>query len=402
MWRPRHGITLAAFGLLGLGLLMSQSAGLDVGRGPAITLSDILLGPSAIRALAAILLLAACSRLPIEWFGRPEWSRSPMPWITLAGLLLLAALLVPGVGDERKGAVRWIDVGPGFQPSELVKWSIPVAIAWWAARRGRRMERFGTGLLPALALVGACGVLIGKEDLGTAVVVTLVGVAVLLAGGARPIHLAGFVPIGGGLAALAIILEPYRFRRLLAFVDPYADPEGLNYHVVQSLAAIAGGGSTGRGLGNGTQKFGYLPEDTTDFVFAIICEELGVGGGLLTIGLLAIAMCACFGVVRRSRAAFDRLAVLGIAATFGLQALVNLLVVTGLAPTKGIALPLVSHGGTGWWVTAAALGFVCAADRRADRDLAAQGAAGIREPASAESCEPPATGRTTPPRTGLA
>jgi cell division protein FtsW len=155
----------------------------------------------------------------------------------------------------------------------------------------------------------------------------------------------------------------YRVKRIMAFVDPYADPQGIGYHTIQSLVAVAGGEGFGRGLGHGLQKFGYLPEDRTDFLFAIICEELGIAGAALVITLFLTLLFASLAVAARERSPLLRLFTLGVIATVCLQAIINLAVVTGLAPTKGIALPLLSSGGTGWILTAFSLGLLIAIDR---------------------------------------
>jgi cell division protein FtsW len=384
MWRPRHGIILTAIALLGLGLIVSQSAGLTVGARNSITVGDVLLGSTSLKALGAVALLLLAMHLPVNRLGDRRWWASPVPWAAVLGVGLVLATQIPGVGVSRNGAVRWMEIGPvGFQPSELAKWFVPLAIAWWAARQGRRMDQFGRGLLPALMLLGLTAAAVGVEDLGTAVVITCVGGAVLLAGGARIAHVAGLAPVGLGLAVFGVLAEDYRRNRILAFLEPFEDPEGLNYHMIQSLTAITGGGAGGRGLGNGLQKFGYLLEDTTDFIFAVICEEMGVAGAALVLFLFAALVCSCLLVARRTSSPFARLLVVGVTATIGLQAFVNLAVVTGLAPTKGIALPLVSHGGTGWWMTAACLGLVCAVDRASDRELAGAPLTAARPPAGA-------------------
>ena len=162
------------------------------------------------------------------------------------------------------------------------------------------------------------------------------------------------------LAAIAV--EPYRLKRLQIFLDPWADPEGKGYHVIQSMAAIHGGGIGGRGLGNGIQKFGYLPEDTTDFIFSIITEEFGLLGTTLLVGLFITLLWAGWRIVTSQVRPERQLLALGIVAMISLQTLMNLLVVTGLAPTKGIALPLVSSGGTGWVMTAFMLGVLARLD----------------------------------------
>jgi cell division protein FtsW len=183
-------------------------------------------------------------------------------------------------------------------------------------------------------------------------------------------HVALLAPVPiAGLAA-AILTSPYRLDRVRAFLDPYQDPQGIGYHLLHSLGTISGGGLLGRGLGNGVQKFGYLPEDTTDFIFAIVCEELGLLGASAVIALFGLLMWCGWAIVGRLEHPFDRLAALGITLTVGLQALLNLAVVTGLAPTKGIALPLISAGGTGWVLTAFSLGLVISLGRTQSRTAA--------------------------------
>jgi cell division protein FtsW len=185
------------------------------------------------------------------------------------------------------------------------------------------------------------------------------------------------VPVGGAAVAAAILHSPYRVQRLLAWRDPFEDPQGIGYHIIQSLSAIAGGGVAGRGLGQGVQKFGYLPEATTDFVFAIVCEELGLAGAALVIALLVALLWSGLAIIapsdpRLRPPTFRRLLGLGILLTIGFQALMNVTVVTGLAPTKGIALPLVSHGGTGWVLTAFSLGILISIERAAIGHVAAR------------------------------
>ncbi|MHC5004118.1 MAG: FtsW/RodA/SpoVE family cell cycle protein [Planctomycetota bacterium] len=200
---------------------------------------------------------------------------------------------------------------------------------------------------------------------GTAVLVGAAGLAVLLAGGARLRHAALLVPAAALAVAGALVQSPYRLDRLRAFLDPYGDPQGVGYHMIQSMSAVSGGGLAGRGLGNSIQKFGYLPEDTTDFIFAIICEELGIVGAGLVICLYAMLCLCALSIIRRTTDRFAQLLAIGIVATIGLQALINLAVVTGCGPTKGIALPLISSGGTGWVLTAFCLGLLVSIGRRA-------------------------------------
>ncbi|MEM9251771.1 MAG: FtsW/RodA/SpoVE family cell cycle protein [Planctomycetota bacterium] len=313
------------------------------------------------------------------------WQAWPVALIVGVALGLQALTLVPGAGIEANGAVRWLGVTlPGigrvtFQPSEGVKWALVIGLAWWAAARGAAMRQAGTGLLPALVLLGlACGLVV-LEDLGTAVLIGAVGGVLLLAAGARLWQLAGVGLAGLAGAAAMIAQSDFRRARILAFLDPWSDAAGTGYHPIQAMAALAQGGPSGAGLGYGVQKFGYLPEDTTDFIYAIVCEELGLAGAVMVVGLLLAMAWLCWSIGAASRDRFVALVGLGVAATLGLQAAINVAVVTVVVPTKGIALPLVSHGGTGWVVTAAMLGLIAGAARHAP-DV---------EPSSSAEAEPP-------------
>jgi cell division protein FtsW len=243
------------------------------------------------------------------------------------------------------------------------------------------MKRFATGLLPPLILSGLICGLIAKEDLGTAVLIMFVTVMMLLVAGARWWHVLGLLPVGLVAFVGLVLVEPYRVRRIMAFLDPFADAQDSGYQLVQSLGSIVTGGVSGVGFGNSLQKNGYLPETQTDFIFAIICEELGTFGAAMLIALFAgLVLIGAQIITGRSTPAamvpdvaaravprFSRILGFGIVLTFGLQAAINLAVVTGLAPTKGIALPLVSRGGTGWILTALSLGLLISIDRRAWR-----------------------------------
>ena len=187
--------------------------------------------------------------------------------------------------------------------------------------------------------------------------------AMLVASGCRLKHAILPLPFAMGAIIVALFADPYRLDRLRAFVDPYADPQGIGYHVLQSMSAISGGGLTGRGLGNGVQKFGYLPEDTTDFLFSIICEELGMPGCLIVVLLYVALIWAGLKILLATTKPFQRLLAFGIILTISVQAIVNLMVVTGLAPTKGIALPLLSSGGTGWLMMGFFIGLLASMDR---------------------------------------
>lgn len=402
MLRPGHFIALAALALLTIGVVMVNSADMAVRRvdalqtsAPAITAGSILLSRSTVYMGLALLAMLVGAMVPVRRYARRLSEGGPGLYAVLgvavvAIVAVCALVYVPGFGRPVNGANRWLSLPiPGLgdalsvQPSEIAKWTLVPVTAWYCVAAGPRLTEFWRGLVPVLAGVGAVSAFIILEDLGTGVLILGVACLMLLAGGARFTHFMVFSPLAAVGLAYAVLSSGYRMKRILAFVDPYADPRGIGYHTVQSLLAIAGGEGWGRGLGHGLQKFGYLPEDRTDFLFPVICEELGVAGGAMVCALFAGLAWAGYGVMKRERDPLLRLLVLGISATVSLQAVMNLLVVTGLAPTKGIALPLLSSGGTGWILTSFSLGLVIAVDRPGR-------AAGANAPDSPATADPSA------------
>ena len=354
---PRDLLLVTAAALLMVGTVVVQSAAMTVTE--AGTMLELITGRTALLALAAFAALLIGRWAPTRLMS----SKAVSIGLIVIAIGLLVAVLVPNVGREVNGARRWIDIGPiGFQPSEVAKWALVLFIAWYATRPRSELSSLISGLMPALLVVAmVCGLTL-LEDLGTAVLIAAVATIMLLAGGARIWHMGILAIPAGGVIVAAIATEGYRIQRLKAFLDPWADPAGSGYHVIQSMKAIARGDIGGLGLGNGVQKFGYLPEDTTDFIFAIVAEEFGALGCILVVALFLTLLWAGWRIVQMQRNPQRQLLALGITATVSLQAMINLLVVTGLAPTKGIALPLVSSGGTGWILTAFMIGYLASLD----------------------------------------
>lgn len=408
MLRSGHVVFLCALALLCVGVIMVNSAGMSIrpvevmplGADAAHTdsaltpdrrhhdsvghfFASILISRSTAYMVLAVAAMCAAAALPLHRLPLPGSGAPGAPDARRAqriGLIILAAGVVvllivlssaywPGIGREVNGSRRWIHLPvPGlrvfsFQPSELAKWGLIALLAAYCAARAALMPSFLRGLLPALAALALIGGAVAHEDLGTGILIVAAGSMVLIAGGARLWHFLMFIPPALAGIVILCITNPYRLRRIETFFDPYLQPQGTGYHMIQSMTAVAGGEGFGRGLGHGLQKFGYLPEDTTDFLFAIICEELGIAGAAAVICLYILLLWAGLAIIRGQHSTLFKLAGLGIIATVGLQALINLAVVTGLAPTKGIALPLVSAGGTGWILTAASLGLLVAMDR---------------------------------------
>ncbi len=394
--RAGQSLLFLVIALLVTGTVLVNSAGLSSAGGEGTTLQELLVGRNMLFAVAAVLSLWVGTKIQVDGLFTRRGLSSPMPW--LLGVMCVGLLLVhvPGIGRQVNGANRWITVGPiGLQPSEIAKWGMPFLVAWHCCRRTGALGEFWRGFIPPFVLVSAVAGLIALEDLGTAVLIMLVALAMLVAAGVRLWHVGLLLPAAlTGFVAL-VLTSPYRVNRILAYIDPFADSQGKGYHIIQSMAAIAGGGLPGRGLGNGIQKFGYLPEATTDFIYSIACEELGIGGAIGIIALFALLALtglsiatssaksqSADGIVQRIPLTtnFESLVALGITLTVSLQALINVAVVTGLAPTKGIALPLISRGGTGWILTAFSLGMVASIAKVSERRRRSLEMAGVVQP----------------------
>lgn len=266
----------------------------------------------------------------------------------VVSLLLLVAVLIPGIGREVNGATRWIPLG-GFnlQPSEVTKLALLLFMADSLARQGKRLQSFVRGLVPYLGLIGVIFLLVLKEpDLGTALATSATAVVVLLVAGVRFQQVLGVGAVVAPALVYVAMSEPYRKARLLSFINPWADKLNTGYHIIQSLYALGSGGIFGLGLGKSRQKFFYLPEQHTDFIFAILGEELGYIGCLVVLGLFFLFLWRGYRVALNAPDTFSSLLAAGITTLVGLQALMNIAVVTASIPITGVPLPFISYGGS--------------------------------------------------------
>jgi cell division protein FtsW len=280
-----------------------------------------------------------------------------------AGIVLLIVVLIPGIGHEVNGSRRWVRLGfMNFQVSELARVLLLTYVASYAVRRADELRSDFKGFMrPVLVLGGAALLLLLEPDFGAATVLLATGIAVLFLAGARITHLLVPIVVGvAGLAALAVT-SPYRLRRLVAFRDPWGDPFDSGFQLVQSLIAIGRGEWFGVGLGSSVQKLFYLPEAHTDFVFAVLAEEFGFVGVVVVLSLFALLVGRALTISRNAARAglqFQSYVAASIGIWLGLQAFVNIGVNTGLLPTKGLTLPLLSYGGSSMLVTLAWLGLL--------------------------------------------
>lgn len=279
--------------------------------------------------------------------------------IAIISLLCLILVLTP-LGIGAKGSTRWLGVGIlSFTPSELVKLGMVMFVAKTMEINIGKITSFKNGVLPYLLVMAlVCTLIMLQPDLGTAFVVAGTVFFMLMVAGAKMSHL-GALAIGGiGAVALAIALEPYRAERFLAFLDPWKYPSDQGFQTIQSLYALGSGGLFGMGLGRSRQKFFYLPEQHTDFIFAILGEELGFMGALLVLGLFLLFAWRGFRIAINAPDTFGSLMAAGITIMIVFQAFINIAVVSGALPVTGITLPFISYGGTSLLITMAAVGLL--------------------------------------------
>jgi cell division protein FtsW len=336
----RKLLVFATSALIGLGLLMVYSSSITARP----SFADQRYLTRQLYFLAAGLVaagVAAC--VPVA-----AWRRAATP-LFIASALLLAVVLVPGVGTTRNGAQRWFSVGQySVQPSELAKFALVLFLSHRLARERDAVLRFWSGWLPLAApCVVVSGLVLFEPDFGTAMFLLAVAAIMLFVGGMPYAHALVAGMLATPVVAWLAWAQPYRVKRLLQFVEAWSDPNAASYHVQQSLVAFGSGGIWGTGLGRGWQKLGFLPEANTDFIFAVLGEELGLVG-TLTVLLLWGALLVCG--VRLARQVgvepFVGFLCFGLTTQLGLQALLNVGVVTGVLPPKGISLPFLSAGGS--------------------------------------------------------
>lgn len=349
-------LAVAALSLLALGWVMVTSASLSVA---ARELSEPwhYTGKQGVFALAGCAAAWLTVQVPIQ-----RWQQMARP-IMVVTLVVLALVLVPGFGRTVNGATRWLELGfIGFQVSEAAKLGLLIYLADYVVRKRSELVRHWGGFVRPLFVVGVCAYLLLLEpDFGAAVLLTATAMAVLFLGGVPLTRFA--LVLAGAIAATAALAvsTPYRFERITAFLDPWADPFDSGFQLTQSLIAIGSGGWTGVGLGASVQKLFYLPEAHTDFLFAIFAEEMGLLGVAVVVALFAIVVGRAFIIAHRADQAgraFSALLAYGIGVWIALQAFINLGVNMGLLPTKGLTLPLMSYGGSSTLVLCVGIGLL--------------------------------------------
>ncbi len=349
---PRSPIDLTLFWcvvlLLSIGLVMVYSASIAISEAEksSANRATYYMTRHGIYLLVSVVAAIATFQIPMAL-----WQRAA-PFLFMAGGFLLVLVLIPGIGREVNGSRRWIPLGlMTMQPSELMKLLTVIYAADYTVRKAAFMDDFKKGFLPMFSvMVFMAALLLRQPDFGALVVITSIAMAVLFLGGLNWRVFAGLLVLLGVAFTVLIIASPYRLQRILGFMDPWADPFGKGYQLSHSLIAFGRGEWFGVGLGASVEKLFYLPEAHTDFVLAVIAEEMGFIGISVVIALFVVFVYRAFMVGREAMMReryFAALVAQGIAVWLSVQAFINMGVNMGLLPTKGLTLPFVSFGGTG-------------------------------------------------------
>lgn len=316
-------------------------------------------------ALLGFAAMALLMRVDLNILRKAAW-----PVLGLC-LLLLIAVLVPGIGKKVGGAARWITIsGVSFQPAELTKIALVLFMAHSLARKKDKVKSFRFGFLPyMLILVVLIGFLLAQPDLGGALTLSVVAIAMLLVAGTRLRHLAGISLLALPILYFMVMNVDYRRRRILAFLDPWEDPSNIGFQIIQSWIAFGSGGAVGKGLGESKQKLFYLPEAHTDFIFSVIGEELGFVGVVVIASMFMLLILLGLRTALKAPDEFSCFLAFGLTFLIGMQAFANMAVVLGMVPTKGLALPFLSYGGTSLVTTLAAIGLLLNVSRHVPGEL---------------------------------
>lgn len=313
----------------------------------------------AVMGVAAMIFIGRINYQRFRALGKP---------LLYLSVILLALVLIPGVGITRNFATRWLGI-PGtslqFQPSEIAKVAVVIYFADSISKKKDQMRSFRYGIVPyALILMVLAGLVLPEPHLSGAILILGAGAAMMLVGGISWAWVGGAIGAAAGLLYLVLFVIGYNASRVTYWLNPWADPLGEGYQLSQSLIAIGSGGLLGVGLGKSQQKFMYLPEEHNDFIFAIVCEELGLIGAAIIMALFAALILRGFWIALHARDRFGSLLVVGIVTLLGVQTFLNISVVTGLLPTTGISLPFFSYGGTALSIQLAEMGIVLSVSRQ--------------------------------------
>lgn len=339
--RPDLALLGATLGLVIIGMIMILSSSSYIGYANYAD-SYYFIKRHSLYLLGGLIAMGIGWVLPYQRYQK--WL---LP-IFVGSMLLVLLTLIPGIGVKTLGASRWLQVGPiTVQPVEIMKFAIILYVAHFLCAKQAVIGSIRKGLFPLFAVIAIPGLLIAKQpDLGNDILIFGVTICLLWVGGARIKHLGGMFLVGIMAVTLSVLANPYQLQRIKTFLDPFADPLGKSYHIVQSFIAIGSGGILGTGLGQSKLKYHYLPLQYSDFIFSILCEE----GGLILAGivlvLIGILLYRGMRIAAHAVDSFGKYVATGLVLQLVLQSLINIAVVTGIFPTKGIPLAFISFGGT--------------------------------------------------------
>jgi len=351
-------ILFAVFILVGLGIVMTYSAsGIYAER--YFNDATYFLKKQLLFAAVGFIALLVCMRIS------PDWIREHSRGLVLVSLFLLLLVFIPGIGKSGGGARRWLRfLSFSIQPVEFAKIALCAYLSDYLVRKGKKITEGGLKVfLPPLLVVGLiCMMVIVQPDLGSVIFILITSLFLFFLAGLKFRYIFSAMLFGIPMIILMIVIEPYRLKRIVSYLDPWQDPRGSGYQIIQSFLAFGLGGLKGVGLGASTQKLFYLPQSYTDFIYSIIGEELGFLGALIVIALFIFILLQGQWIAKDLRDPFRSLFAYALTTLICLQAALNLMVTTGIIPTKGLPLPFISYGGSSLVFNLAAVGLLVGLD----------------------------------------
>jgi len=362
--------------VMAAGVLLLAAASMVMVASASMSISEVRYG-DAYRIISHWLIYMPLGLVFMWWMSRIEvdwWRAAILPLLGFA-LLLMVMVLVPGIGTDINGARRWFSLfGLTLQPVELLKPVLIIYMAYYMACFPERLKHFSIGLAPMLViLLVSVLLLLLQPDFGNAALLVVLCLCMWFAGGVPMRHImvlfAVIVPVG----MVILLAEPYRIRRLLSFMDPWADPLGSGYQLVQSMIAFGAGGLHGAGLGQSVQKLFYLPEPFTDFISSVLAEEFGLAGTLSLIAIFGIVLWRGMRLAHHVKDAYQRMLVLGSVTILAVTFLINMGAAMGIMPTKGMPMPLMSYGGSALFGSCILLGLIFSVQRHLPENMRKKG-----------------------------
>jgi cell division protein FtsW len=347
-----RSIIIITFALVFFGLIILSSAGVVEGQKRFDSSYYYISHQFLYGFLPGLMAFFVLSRIDYN-----RWKKIALPILFFA-ILLMVAVFIPGVGQQFKGAQRWIAIGPiTFQPAEFLKLALIVYLAAWLSARNNRFTNPSYSLAPfAIVLALVALLLLLQPDFGTLGLIVIIGVAMYFLSGAKLRHFLAILVIFGIVLGGLAFASPYRFNRIKTFLNPTQDALGTSYHINQALIGIGSGGIFGVGFGRGQQKTNFLPEPVGDSIFAVLVEELGFVGGAVLIALFLALFFSLLRVAKKCTNEFAKLFLLGLGVWIVVQAFINIGAITGIIPLTGLPLPFVSFGGSSMMSLMAAMG----------------------------------------------